>query len=140
MTAPALPLEFAIERAGGLPCDVAAGLELLARARPLWPIGTAEWSRAVASVQAFAERWDGAARAAGWSLLELYGVHRRAPYARLSTMGAAWLIARAGYRAVSVDTAAIGVSSSAGNRLRIYRSLPDPGAVLAWSLVPATSS
>ena len=96
------------------------------RSRPLWPIGAAEWSRAVAGVQAFAERWDGAARAAGWSLLELYGVHRRAPYARLSTMGAAWLVARARYRAVSVDAAAIAVTSPAGNRLRIDRSLPDP--------------
>lgn len=123
-----------------VPADVAAGLDLLARSRPLWPVVVEEWCRAVAGVQAFADRWDGLARGAGWSLLELYGLHRCAPCARLSTMGAGWLIARAGYCAVSVDTAAIGVSSWAGNRLRIYRSLPDPGAVLAWSLVPATSS
>lgn len=118
-----------------LPADVAAGLELLARSRPLWPIGEAGvWSYAVGSVRAFAEAWDGRARAAGWTAIELYGLHCRAPYARLAAMGAAWLIARSGHRAVGVDAGAITVATHAGNRLRIYHAEVDPGAALAWTL------
>ncbi len=65
MTAAALTL--ALEYAdGGLPIDVAVGLDLLSRSPPLWPIDADEWSAAVATVWAFADRWDGLARAAGW--------------------------------------------------------------------------
>ncbi|MGD0333928.1 MAG: hypothetical protein ABSA90_11825 [Xanthobacteraceae bacterium] len=114
--------------------DVASGLELLARSRPLWPIGAEEWSHAVAGARAFAEAWDSQARAAGWTSVELYGLHRRASYARLAAMGAAWLIARSGHRAVGVDAGAITVGTYTGNRLRIYRTEADPDAVLAWML------
>jgi hypothetical protein len=88
--------------------DVAAGLELLARSRPLWPIDAGEWSRALASVRAFAAGWDGLAGAAGWTSLQLYGLHRRAPYARLTGMGAAWLVARSGHNAIAVTADAAG--------------------------------
>jgi hypothetical protein len=118
--------------------DVAASLELLARSRPLWPIDVDEWQAAVAAVRAFAEAWDGRARAGGWTSLELYGLHRRAPYARLTAMGAAWLIVRRpGQRAIAVDASAITISTYFGNRLRIYRSEIDPEATLAWDLVAA---
>jgi hypothetical protein len=98
MMAASLPLEDVI--AADLPVDVAAGLELLAScSAPLWPISAEDWALAVARARAFAEAWDSAARAAGWSALDLYGVHPRAPYARLTAMGAVWLIARSGHNA-----------------------------------------
>ncbi len=119
--------------------DVGAGLELLARSPPLWPIGAEDWAIAVARARAFAEAWDGPARAAGWSALELYGMHRRAPYARLSAMGAAWLVARSGHTAIAVASDAITVATLTGARLRICRSRPDGAAVLAWELLAKKS-
>jgi hypothetical protein len=44
-----------------------AGLNVLSRSPPLWPIGADRWSVAVVAVRAFAERWDSEARACGWS-------------------------------------------------------------------------
>jgi hypothetical protein len=128
----ALALPFQCE---GPPADVIAGLELLARSPPLWPIGAEEWCRAIASVRAFAGRWDVSARASGWTSLELYGLHRRGAYARLDAMGAAWLLARSGDIALAVDAGAMVVPTFAGNRLRIYRATPGPSAALAWTLV-----
>jgi hypothetical protein len=127
----ALALPFQPE---GPPADVIAGLELLARSPPLWPISTEEWSRTVASVRAFAERWDASARAAGWRSPELYRLHRRAPYARLDAMGAAWLLAQSGDFALAVDAATIVTTTHTGNRLRIYRTAPIPEAMLAWTI------
>jgi hypothetical protein len=89
----AWPLEDAIVRAGAVPSDVARGLDLLERSPPLWPVDAATWAAVVASVSAFADRWDGQARDAGWSDLDLYGLHRFAPYANLSAMGAAFCAA-----------------------------------------------
>jgi hypothetical protein len=120
----------------GPAADVAAGLELLARSPPLWLIGAEGWAIAVARARAFAERWDGQAPAAGWSTLELYGMHRRAPFARLTAMGAAWVLARSGGSAIAVASDAIVVATRTGGRLRIYRTAaPDPDAVSAWELV-----
>ena len=115
--------------------DVTAGLELLARSPPLWPIGAEDWTIAVARARAFAEAWDSLARAAGWSALELYGLHRRAPWARLSAMGAAWLIARSGHNAIAVASDAITVATLTSARLRICRSRSDAAAMLAWELL-----
>lgn len=120
-----------------VPADVIAGLELLRRSPPLWPIGAEEWSRAVTRALAFAERWDAVARAAGWDDLALYGLHRGAPYANLAAMGAAWVLARSGHVALAVDARSISVATRSGGRLRIYRVEPDSDAVLAWALAGA---
>jgi hypothetical protein len=130
----ALPLEAAIERAGGLPADVVHGLGLLARSQPLWPLDTLTWRGMVGSVSDFAARWDGQAREAGWSTLELYGLHRSAPWANLSAMGAAFVLARSGYAAIGVTEEVIMVRSALSATLRIRRFALNPDAVLAWSL------
>jgi hypothetical protein len=117
--------------AGDPPTDVAAGLERLAKSRPLWPMRAGTWSGIVATVMAFAERWDGQARACGWSTLSLYGLHPAAPMARLDAIGAAWLLASSRHRAIAVDASAILVATSTA-RLRIYKAPIDPVAVLPW--------
>lgn len=130
-----------------LPPDVAAGLKLLASSPPLWPIDPPRWTAVVDSVTAFAGRWDGRARACGWTPLQLYGLHRRAPWANVAGMGAAFLIAADGRPvpvlvalkggpAIAVDQEAIRTLSPGGARLRIFRRTPDPDSVLAWSLCP----
>jgi hypothetical protein len=132
----ALPLETAIERAGGLPADVARGLDLLSQSKPLWPVDAATWCGVVGSVSDFAARWDGQAREAGWSTLELYGLHRSAPWANLSAMGAAFVLARSGYAAIAITDEAIVVRGAGGETLRIRRFALNPDAVVAWSLCP----
>jgi hypothetical protein len=130
----ALPLEAAIDRASGPPADVVNGLDLLARSRPVWPLDATTWRGVVGSVSDFAARWDGQALEAGWSTLELYGLHRSAPWANLSAMGAAFVLARSGYLAIAVTDEAIVVRSALSATLRIRRFALNPDAVLAWSL------
>jgi hypothetical protein len=134
MAAFALPLEAAIERAGGLPADVVRGLDRLTQSPPLFPVDDAAWRGIVATVADFATRFDGQARSAGWDSLALYSLHKRAPFARLTGMGVAFLIARAGLRTIAVSGDAIAVASYTGAHQRIYRSRLDPDARLAWEL------
>lgn len=129
-----LPLENAIEHTGGLPVDVVRGLDLLARSRPLWPIDDVAWRVAIGSVLAFAERWDFQARAEGWTDLELYGLHRFAPWANLSAMGAAFVLARSGFTAIAVVEDGILLRAGTGSTLQIRRFALNPDAVIAWSL------
>jgi hypothetical protein len=83
-------------------------------------------------VTAFAERWDGQARACGWSALALYGFHQRGPWSNLAAMGAAFVAARRGDRVLEVGAGAIlTVTRLGSSRLRIYRSEPDPDT---WEL------
>jgi len=113
-----------------LTTDVAAGLDLLARLPPVWPVDAERWSQTLTALKVFEERWGGPARACGWSLVQLYGLSlAAAPRADLSRMGAAWLAARDDRRVTTVDGKAITVA-----RLRIFRGEPDSAAVLAWTL------
>ena len=120
--------------AGAVPGDVMAGLSALAAGPPLWPVDVARWAEIITTVTAFAERWDGQARACGWLALALYGLHQRAPWSNLAAMGAAFLFARRGDRVLEVEASAILLVSRLGSRLRMYRMAPDADAVLAWEL------
>ena len=131
---PIPPLEALIEQAGDLPADVVHGLDRLARSAPLWPIGADHWSLAVATVEEFAARWHSPANELGWSLIALYALDRRAPYANLAGMGGAFVVARCGHHVVDVTADAIQVRSQSGADLRIYRRELQAQSVLAWSL------
>lgn len=121
-----------------LPAHLVRGLDRLLRSPPLWPVDPAAWGTAVAGVADFAEEWDAQARAAGWLDLELYGLHRFAPWANVSAMGAAWLLARGGYTAIAVTPDVIlvrsGRPSGHGAALAFHHFAPGADAVLAWSL------
>jgi hypothetical protein len=120
--------------AAAAPAEVLAGLDILAARRPpLWPVAPDRWLNIVDAVRSFAERWHAAARACGWSDLELYGLHRRAPYANLAAMGAAWLIAKSGHAVVEMNRDAITVVTVSSSRLRLYRRPIDADARLPWA-------
>jgi hypothetical protein len=87
-----------------------------------------------AGVIAFAVRWDGLSRGCGWSPLELYGLHRRAPWSNLAGMGAAFLIAIGGHTVIGIGAEAIAVATPTGSRLRIFRRPPDSLSAPAWEL------
>jgi hypothetical protein len=134
--AAALPIEVEIdERSADMPNDVAVGLDRLATSSPLWPVDGTAWLGVVERVRTFACQWDARARTAGWSALDLYGLHRRAPYANLAGMGGAFVVARCGHHVIDVAADAIQVRSPSGADLRIYRRQLDAQSVLAWSLL-----
>jgi hypothetical protein len=117
------------------PDDVLRGLELVASSPPLWPVGAVRWAMVLNAVGGFASRWDGQARACGWSTLSLYGLNPTAPYANLAGMGAAWLVARRlEVRVIAIDAEAIHLSAPTGSRLRLLRLAPSGESVAAWSL------
>jgi hypothetical protein len=85
-----LPLDAAVEQRTGAPPEIIAGLRLLAAAAPLFPgMGPEVWRLVLAYITDLARDWDGLARAAGWSSLQMYVVHPLAPAARLNALGAA---------------------------------------------------
>jgi hypothetical protein len=111
---------------------VLPGLALLASSMPLWPVPMAQWLSIADRVAAFARGWHGRAWICGWSLLALYGLCPRAPYARLDRMGAGWLAAR--HRTIAVDKFAFDLRSFTGAPLRIYRPMLEAEAVLPWEV------
>ena len=129
---PAAPGAAALTPNAPKPSGVGAGLAQLRASAPLWPIENSRWLDLVDAVGAFAERWGEQAAACGWSALDLYSMHQRAPGANLAAMGAAWLIARSRDLVLRVAAEAIVVQTRAGYVLRIYRRPPDSAAVLAW--------
>ncbi len=116
------------------PADIEAAIVSLAYCKPLWDVGGARWAGYIEELRRFSRRWSAAANASGWSLVGLYGLHPTRPLARLSCMGAAWIVALCGYHVLGVDHTAIELRTVAGSRLRMPRLKPDPAAVLAWSL------
>jgi hypothetical protein len=77
--------------------------------------------------------FGGRARLAGWSLLELYGLHP-APRARLSATGVGFLATLRAHQIVEIDHRAITMVARTSARLRVYRGEVDPDVVLAWEI------
>jgi len=59
----ALPIDFAVERAAGIPTDVAGGLDRLATSAPLWSVDGTAWLGVVERVRTFACQWPASAAA-----------------------------------------------------------------------------
>jgi hypothetical protein len=117
-----------------VPDDVIIGLSVLLDRPPLWPISGPAWIEAVGVVRGFAERWHGEAHAAGWGVLALYGLHHSSPFANISAMGAAWVLARSGHRVVAVLPDVIRLKTRTAAALGIYRPELDRGAALPGAM------
>jgi hypothetical protein len=115
---------------GLLPVAV-AGLAQLEQSAPLWG-DRLEWTELVGRLRVFEERWSAAADAAGWTLVELWGLDPVAPRARLSRMGGAWLASLRNHQVIQVDPDAIRLVTRTSARLSVYR--PGSGAVLGWEI------
>jgi hypothetical protein len=96
---------------------------------PVWP---ANWVDLMKRLKAFHAQCSEDARAAGWSLTDLYGLDANTPYVRLSRWGGGFLAALPNRTVLSVDAKAIRILTTSGARQSIYR--PEPGGVLAWEL------
>jgi hypothetical protein len=91
----------------------------------------------VAGLRAFEQRWGATADAAGWTLVELWGLDPDAPRARLSRMGGAFLACLRTHQVIGVDAQRISVVTRAASRLSIYR--PEGGGVLGWEICRPSS-
>jgi hypothetical protein len=98
---------------------------------PLWASG---WVKHVDSLRAFHAQWGAAAEAAGWSLVELYGLDLNAPHARLSRWGGAFLACLPERSVTEIDSKAIRFVTTRGVRLSAY--WPEAAGVLAWEIPP----
>jgi hypothetical protein len=119
--------------AGAVPDAVLIGLSGLASSAPLWG-GEAEWLELVDRVRVWTCRWYGPASAAGWSVVELYGLSADAPQARREMMGGVWLANLRGRQTIAIDRDAVRLVARTAAHLSVYR--PAAGGVLAWSLRP----
>jgi hypothetical protein len=115
--------------------EVISGLDRLRACAPLRGFDGLRWKAIVQLAIDFAWRWDKRAQAHGWGVVELYGLHPRAPAARLSAMGAAFLLAvTPRWRALSIGESSILISTGAAERLRFSRQ-SDPESRPAWELI-----
>jgi hypothetical protein len=77
--------------------------------------------------------WAQRARALGWRALDIFGVDRHRPFARIDRLGLIWLIDGGKLAALTADTATI--ERASGARLTYRRMVVEPGhVVLAWEL------
>ena len=136
MTATPTPADL-FETPTAVPDDVIIGLSVLLDRPPLWPISGPAWVDAVRAVRAFADRWHGEAAAAKWSTLALYGLHPTSPFANISAMGAAWVLARSGHRVVAVLPDVIRLKTRTAATLGIYHPERGRGAALPWAIRPS---
>jgi hypothetical protein len=68
-----------IAAAPRLPMSLEYGLDDFARKPPLWPMSPGMWHAIIADVRRFADRWHSVAIGQGWTIDQLYGLHRQAP-------------------------------------------------------------
>src|SRR5262249_23606218 len=95
----------------GVPAEWIAGCARLANSDPPsgWP--PHRWSMLKRDAVAFLEVWGGEAAHLGWSALDLFGIDRTAPYARVDSMGLVPLLNGREVVDLTHDTAAIHRSS-----------------------------
>ncbi len=117
----------------GAPAEWVQGVaDLLAMTlHPDWP--EAGWKILQEDALAFLRDWAAQAHALGWEALDLFGVHAKAPHARLDGMGLVPLLSSRSVVALTENSAAIGANS--GGVLTYHkRTAWPPGCCLIWGL------
>jgi hypothetical protein len=98
-----------------------AGMARLAELSPLpqWPAD--RWKQLVADVAAFLATWGKPAAAMGWTVFELFGVHRQASYSRVDALGLVGMLNGNPVIELSAERAVIRAPSGAA---LVYRRKP----------------
>lgn len=92
----------------------------------------ARWEAVVNDGGVFMDSWAHQAALLGWTALDVFGAHPRAPHARLEAAGLVLLIGGGQVTAITQQTATIRAPN--GSELRYWRK-PSPGAVPLWELI-----
>lgn len=124
------PRDEAVE---ALPADLAQGLAQLRSYPGPAAVSGARWDRFVDDVVAFERDWLALALQLGWTLHELFGLHRTRPEARPDCAGLVWSLQ--GRSIVRLDATGADVAVSAGHVLRYRRARQVSERALAWELV-----
>lgn len=115
-----------------VPREWAEGFARLDTAKPLLGFSCDRWRQLIDDGGRFLDQWANQAAALGWTAVDVFGLHRDAPAARLDGIGLVALIRGGEIVAIDSDHATIRMPS--GNCLTYYLRRPRPDAVAAWDL------
>jgi hypothetical protein len=90
------------------------------------------WRGIIRDAELFLSTWGKQAADLGWTTLDLFGVHPKAPAARFSCMGLLLLVN--GGRVVAITTETGMIEQQSGARLTYTRRPPDTECVALWDL------
>jgi hypothetical protein len=90
------------------------------------------WRSLIWDAELFLTTWDSQAADLGWTTLDLFGVHPKAPAARYSCMGLLPLLR--GGRVVALTASTALIEQQSGARLTYTRRPPEPECVPLWEL------
>lgn len=122
-----------IAEGSGCPLAWAEGLARLDPNRPPGDVPQDYWMAFCDAAGAFVDRWAAKAAALGWTVEEVFGCDRHAPFARLDRRGLVWTLV--GCSLVDLTKTEAVIEMPSGNRLKHRRrgSDSEPArAALAW--------
>jgi hypothetical protein len=122
----------------GVPMAWAEGYARLCLMAPPKAYPTAEWQALVDSAGRFLDTWGAEAARLDWQPLDLFGVHRTAPFRRLDGMGLLPLLAGGSQvRIVALTAAGATLERPSGSRLSFTRptAAQQAEAIPVWKLL-----
>ncbi len=122
------------EYGSDVPAEWAKALAALSLAPPAEGFTPNEWHRIVDDAARFVEGWSAQATQHGWGILDVFGVHLRAPASRYDAMGLVPLIR--GGEVVALNDRRATIRMPSGGEL-IYLRRPRKDAVPIWEVARA---
>jgi hypothetical protein len=119
----------------GLPQDWCEGLAALASMPPVAGFSDERWAVGVWWARQIAHEHGLVVHEAGWSALDLFGLHPTAPACRYDGMGLAFML-RPGDTLLFLDGGEVIIERLSGARHRTHRGRIGPESVLAWMHEP----
>ena len=115
-----------------VPAEWIAGVDRLQRVPLLPGWKKAEWGQLEADATTFLTTWAAQAHALGWSALDFFGVHPRAPRTRYDCMGLVLMLGGRSVLAMDDRTARISVRDGVTHSFTRRQGITE--AVLIWEL------
>ena len=118
------------------PAEWRDGFAILDAGRPAANFSSPEWRRIFQNADLFLSVWGKQATDLGWTTLDLFGAHRKAPAANFSCMGL--LLVLRGGRVVALTASTAVIEQLSGARLTYTRQPPEAECVPLWELPHAS--
>jgi hypothetical protein len=125
-----------VARDAAVPRIWAEGLALLDSSRPPISFPAPWWRGLIRDAELFLATWGSQAADLGWTTLDLFGAHRKAPAANFSCLGL--LLVLRGGRVVALTTSTAVIEQQSGARLTYTRRPPEAECVPVWELPHAS--
>jgi hypothetical protein len=108
---------------------------LCAMTRPA-SIAEGDWAAIIDAAGRLLDRWGPQLAEAGWTVEELFGAHRLAPWARLDRVGLVRFLTRLDVVDVTADSVTVADAKGARTNIRHRYDARDQGWTLLWDLAP----